>query len=393
MQNSHIRTIYGSFHLSNNKSTKQEQKAYNAHDVQKWIKHNLRLIEKHQHKNLKSLIDFKKTKFNKSLKVNNNWNYEDPQTFKNWINSLVDPQLIKNYNEGKKKSRRVKDFYEYSTKDKTKSLADQIIVSLGDEESFKEIKEWFTTSINGKQFWYDYQKDFLRWLHKEVPTFKIYNSTLHLDETTPHIHIVGVTLKTRKNYKSGIPIHIKNSAFVDTPEELKEIHNKFRKFNQEQVQKLNWILKKEFTQAITFQVAQEKKYEAVQKRFDNLELKELIKKIEQIDNPKIKKDLQVLKKYLEERLDSGISGSQEKRLKLQVKLLNELINSITNNLNQNINEIMWAKNIQILQKEIIQDPESHYEKYFGSEIQNSPNEVQQENKVSEIKKTNSGRSF
>ena len=54
---------------------------------------------------------------------------------------------------------------------------------------------------------------------------------------------------------------------------------------------------------------------------------------------------------------------------------------------------MWAKNIQILQKEIIQDPESHYEKYVGSEIQNSPNEVQQENKVSEIKKTNSGRSF
>lgn len=385
-----IRTIYGSFHLSNNKSTKQEQKAYNAQDVQKWVNHNLRYIKKQHHKNLKSLIDFKKTKYNQAVKVNK-WDYQDPQTFKNWINSLVDPELIANYNKGKKKSRQVKDFYEYSIKDKTKSLADQIIVSLGDEESFKDIKEWFVTK-KGREFWCDYQMDFLRWLQKEVPTFKFYNSVLHLDETTPHLHIIGVTLKERKNYKSGIPMHIKNSAFVDTPEQLKEIHNKFRKFNQEQVKKLNEYIKQELKQEIRFQVANDKKYEAVQKRFDNLEIKKLMQEVEQIKNPKIKNDLLNLYYVIQEKLDLESNSTQDKKLALQVKLLSELINSISNELNQ-INEIKWAKQIALWKNEILNDPEAIYEKYFGSESKNSHNETQQESNVPGIKKTDSGRRF
>lgn len=388
------RTIYGSFHISTSKGTNQEQKAYNAHDVQKWINHNLRHIEIHRHKKLKSLIDFKKTKFNQVVKVNNNWDYQDPQTFKNWINSLVNPELIANYNKGKKKSRQVKDFYEYSTKDKTKSLADQIIVSLGDEENFRDIKEWFV-SKKGREFWVEYQKEILRWLTKQLPNFKIYNSVLHLDETTPHLHIIGVNLITREKFKHGLPIQIANAELFgkNNYQGLRNLHNELRKLNQMVIKNFNELIRNELKLNLQFQVPNDKKYEVVSKRFDNLEIKKLMQEVEQIKNPKIKNDLLNLYYLIQEKLDLESNSSQDKKLALQVKLLSELIKSITKELNHNITEIMWAKDLEILTNEILNNPEAIYEKWYGSEIQNPHNEEQQERNVPGIKKTNSGRSF
>lgn len=303
-----VRNIYGSFHISTSKGTKQEAKAYNANDVLKWINHNMRNLESFpKHKNLKSKIDFSKSIHNQTLKSKklNLTDFKKSQTFINWINSLVDPQLIKDYNhKQKKKFRRVKDFYELSTRDKTKSIADQLIVSLGDGESFKEIKDWFITE-SGKSFWYNYHQDLINFLREKVPTFKIYNSTLHLDETTPHVHIVGVTLKKRSN-KYGLPIQIKNSKFLDTPDDLVHFHNQLREFNNTKAFQLTQALVNEDeNNPYFFRVPKEKKGDDL-KRFDTLEIKNLINKIENLKKSQTFKDLEKLKTWIEKQIHQEI---------------------------------------------------------------------------------------
>lgn len=58
-----------------------------------------------------------------------------------------------------------------------------------------------------------------------VPNFKIVNATIHFDESSPHLHIVGVPYKT--NCKTGMSTQIGKSD-VFTKELLIEIQDKMR---------------------------------------------------------------------------------------------------------------------------------------------------------------------
>lgn len=62
-------------------------------------------------------------------------------------------------------------------------------------------------------------------LTKIVPTFKIANATIHFDETSPHIHIVGVPVTT--NCTRGMKKQVgKSKLFTKTS--LTEIQDKMR---------------------------------------------------------------------------------------------------------------------------------------------------------------------
>lgn len=62
-------------------------------------------------------------------------------------------------------------------------------------------------------------------LIKIVPTFKIANATIHFDETSPHLHIVGVPII--ENFKRGMKKQVGKSQ-VFTKNSLTEIQDKMR---------------------------------------------------------------------------------------------------------------------------------------------------------------------
>ena len=49
-------------------------------------------------------------------------------------------------------------------------------------------------------------------LIKIVPTFKIANATIHFDETSPHLHIVGVPII--ENCKRGMKKQVENHKYL-----------------------------------------------------------------------------------------------------------------------------------------------------------------------------------
>lgn len=317
--------LFGSFHISNNNRTKQERKAYNVDDVQGWIKHNHRLIDFNQHQKNKSLIDFKLSKFNNLFFNHDFENFKDPENFKNWINSLIDSKEIDQYNQKqKKKSRRVKDFYSFLTKDKTRSIADQFVVSLGSSESFKNIDPNFWTN-QGRSWWLNYQKDLNEFLKLNLPNFEIYSSTLHLDETTPHIHIIGANLVERKNKKYGLSKQVINSELIKSNglSDLSELHDRFRSFNQIKTKSLNHFLNFHNIQT-NFYVPNETKQEQLADRFVSNNLKNFVLEIEnQGLKPFNKMDLLELKKYISEKLKQ--EPEQQNQKDLEKELLKTII--------------------------------------------------------------------
>jgi len=122
-------------------------------------------------------------------------------------------------NKQTREDRKIKDYF-YKISDDTKhDLACEIIIELGDmhfwenksqEEKYKMI-EVFTEQV----------KD----LETIVPEFKVANATIHFDESSPHLHIVGIAIK--ENCKTGMTKQVGKTT-VFTKESLKVIQDKMR---------------------------------------------------------------------------------------------------------------------------------------------------------------------
>lgn len=69
-------------------------------------------------------------------------------------------------------------------------------------------------------------KDQIYKLMKIVPAFKVANAVVHYDETSPHMHLVGVPVKD--GYKNGMKKQVAKSQ-IFTKTSLKEIQDKMRK--------------------------------------------------------------------------------------------------------------------------------------------------------------------
>ena len=124
------------------------------------------------------------------------------------------------YNNKQIRDDRKIDDYFYKISDDTKhDLACEIIIELGDmaywEDKTLEYKYEMTKA-------FEQQLDDLKEI---VPDFYIANATIHFDEHSPHLHIVGVPVK--ENCKTGLSRQVgKTSIF--TKESLVVIQDKMR---------------------------------------------------------------------------------------------------------------------------------------------------------------------
>ena len=135
-------------------------------------------------------------------------------------------------------SRMINDYFENVSNNEKKDLACEIIIELGDKEYWDTKDEPFKKKMSEV---YKKQVDDLELL---VPNFKVASAIIHYDETSPHMHIVGVPIKEKN--KNGMAKQVGKSD-VFTKESLIKLQDNMRtlcieEFNEEY--NLNTSLKK-----------------------------------------------------------------------------------------------------------------------------------------------------
>lgn len=122
-------------------------------------------------------------------------------------------------NKQSRPSRMINDYFEHVSNDEKKDLACEIIIELGNKEFWDEI------NIEEKKKMVEVYNEQVLELERLVPEFKITNAVVHLDETSPHMHIVGVPVKY--NCKTGMKMQVGKSD-VFTKDRLTKIQDKMR---------------------------------------------------------------------------------------------------------------------------------------------------------------------
>ena len=141
-------------------------------------------------------------------------------------------------NKQTRDDRKIDDYFKKISNNSKSDLAVQIIIELGDK------KFWDTKSMTYKHKMTNVfikQVDDLELL---IPNFKICSAIIHYDETSPHLHIVGVPIKY--NCKTGMSMQV-GKTDVFTRNSLKELQDKMRILCIEEYNKeynLNATLKK-----------------------------------------------------------------------------------------------------------------------------------------------------
>ena len=204
-------------------------------------------------------------------------------------------------------SRMINNYFENVSNNEKKDLACEIIIELGDKEYWNTKDETFKKKMSVV---YKKQVDDLELL---VPNFKVASAIIHYDETSPHMHIVGVPIKEKN--KNGMSKQVGKSD-VFTKESLIKLQDNMRtlcieEFNEEY--NLNTSLKKkqkgrnrdihvsDMDNYIEMKKQLEKNTESLEKaNKKSLELKQNSKdiknKIESLKVSKLNKDNYILSK-------------------------------------------------------------------------------------------------
>lgn len=124
-------------------------------------------------------------------------------------------------NKQTRADRKIGDYFTHISNDSKHDLACELIIELGDMDF------WNEKTMEYKKQMTEVYKDQIYKLMEIVPAFKVANAVVHYDETSPHMHLVGVPVKD--GYKNGMKKQVAKSQ-IFTKTSLKEIQDKMRKY-------------------------------------------------------------------------------------------------------------------------------------------------------------------
>ena len=117
-----------------------------------------------------------------------------------------------------REDRKIEDYFKKVCNSQN-DIACVIIIELGDMDFWNDKNNEYRLKM------IDVYNEQVKELIKIVPTFKIANATIHFDETSPHMHVVGIPVI--KNCKRGMKKQVGKSQ-VFTKTSLTEIQDKMR---------------------------------------------------------------------------------------------------------------------------------------------------------------------
>lgn len=218
-----------SFHLGRNKNRTTSSRSNAKNNLSNSTSLANNGIQNYQQLSKVNNHDFRKydkdTRGIYTLKGCNDIVYDVKQFYK----SEFEEARLEYNNKQSRPSRRIDNYFEYVNKDEKRDLACEIIIELGN------IEFWDTKDDEYKEKMVRVYSKNLKCLEELVPEFKITNAVVHLDERSPHMHIVGVPVKdgckTRLSKQA-------NKSSVFTKDRLEHIQNVMRdncikEFNKE----------------------------------------------------------------------------------------------------------------------------------------------------------------
>jgi len=125
----------------------------------------------------------------------------------------------KEYNNKQTRNDRKIDNYYKKVCESQKDIACEIIIELGDMDFWQDKDDEYKYKMT------DVYKEQIQDLVKILPTFKVANATIHFDETSPHMHVVGVPVID--NCTRGMKKQVGKSQLF-TKESLTKIQDKMR---------------------------------------------------------------------------------------------------------------------------------------------------------------------
>ena len=145
-------------------------------------------------------------------------------------NSLVDDikkLYVEEFEESKleyddrqiREDRKIDNYFNHISNNSKNDLACEIIIELGDKTF------WDTKDIIFKKKMSNVYKKQVEDLEMQLPNFKIASAIIHYDETSPHMHIVGVPIKYKN--KNGMSKQVGKSN-VFTKDSLSHLQDKMR---------------------------------------------------------------------------------------------------------------------------------------------------------------------
>lgn len=348
-----------SLHLSNdkNKSKKARRSAKNTEtgttslsnnaiqnhqQLSKVDKHNLRKYDEEQ-------------KLIKTIKGTSSL-VEDT---KNLYLDLFEDARLK-YNEKQARNdRKIDNYFNHISNDNKRDLACEIIIELGDMDFWADKDDKFTHKME------EVFKEQILDLEEVVPNFKIANATIHFDESSPHLHIVGVPFKD--GLKNGMEKQVGKSD-VFTKVSLKNIQDKMREYCIDSfncVYHLNYTLKeKEDGRNVDINVAnmnEYKKFKREQEKYKK-ELKELNNKTDELKDKsnEINNIIESLKPTIMNKNNFTISSEDIDKIKDYIEQ--------TNDTNSNLRD---ANSIDVILKKYEYDMREH-----SNEVRNLNKKIQ-----------------
>lgn len=274
-----------------------------------------------------------------------------------------------NYNKNQKDERRkIVDYLEKLSNDNKSNIATEFIFQIGDKE------DWENATMEDKKKTAEIFKKAISIL--EEKGIKTVNASVHLDETSPHLHLIAVPII--ENQKRGLEKQVSQNKVI-TKEILKEIRSKTEKVFIEEYNKVfndNKTLKKGCEIEEHLQIEDykntKKVLEVAKKYGDKLELKEELEKknnyitneLTKLDNEnkeklKRKNELKKTNDVLENSINNIEKENQTYIEKLNKNKKN--LETSTAGLTAEIKELE-SKNIEI--KKIKEEKEKEFEKEF-----------------------------
>lgn len=258
-------------------------------------------------------------------------------------------EVIAGYNAGKRKDRQIEDYIQYVSDNAKNDVAAEVIMQIGDKEF------WADKTDEQKRACVELFEEQLTRLEELAPNFKIASAVVHLDESSPHIHLVGVPVAS--GYKRG-PEKQAAKTKVFTQETLEMLQEQMHRFAQSQMEQHPEI-------------------------FDNEELKE----IERGRNSDYSKEYYIRQKAEQvQALEEAIEEKKE-----EIDTLEQVHEELQEDTQKVVDEYVKAKTDSAMKKDFLQfvaqeDPKSELAK-LATKVWKTFRSWWDNNKKPEVEKT------
>lgn len=270
-------------------------------------KEKLKKINNHNHRNFKKSynedLDLTRSKDNIILVGSKDIAKDIEKLYKNEFD-----EAVYNYNQKQKRNdRKIINYLDKVSEDEKKNVAVEMILQLGDRE------DWQNVSLEDKKKMEQVFKKGLEVL--ESKGLRVGNAVIHLDEASPHCHIVAVPVA--KGFKTGMEKQVSMKAVLDK----KKLYELRKELDEKLIDEYNKVYDKDL-------VKREEKG-IIDKHLDPMEYKEvkpiLDELVKTVDKnsvlSKVKENLSNKDKEIKE-LKEQINNKDEKILEYKTSVKN-----------------------------------------------------------------------